>query len=207
MLLLVPLVVAAGCAPLLGGDLRRLSIVRFRHVWLLLAALATQVWLIARPGPQTPFLTTLELGAYPLAFAFLYVNRRIPGALPIAAGAASNFIAIAANGGVMPAARSAVIIAGLPLDYHGIYANSEAIAHPRLLWLGDIFPIPSAVPLATVFSVGDVLIAFGAAYAVLRITLGAWSRAGDRRDGGRSGDDEPTETPAAEAGTRSPAGP
>jgi hypothetical protein len=203
MLLLVPLLVAAVLAPLLGGDLSRLSSVRFRHVWLLLAALATQVWLIARPGPQTPFLTALELGAYPLAFGFLYVNRRIPGAAPIALGAASNFLAIAANGGVMPAARSAVIIAGLPLDYHGIYANSEAIANPRLLWLGDVFPIPSAVPLATVFSVGDILIAFGAAYAILRITLRGRSRSGEHPPEVREQDaaSSSAETPAVRAGS------
>ena len=203
MLLLVPLLVAAVLAPLLGGDLSRLSSVRFRHVWLLLAALATQVWLIARPGPQTPFLTALELGAYPLAFGFLFVNRRIPGAAPIALGAASNFIAIAANGGVMPAARSAVIIAGLPLEYHGIYANSEAIANPHLLWLGDVFPIPSAVPLATVFSVGDVLIAFGAAYAILRITLRGRSDRGPRPPEARedAAASSAAEAPAVRAGS------
>ena len=171
MLMLVPLIVAAACVPLLGGDLRRVSNLRFRHLWLLLAALATQVWLIARPGPQTVFLTTLELGAYPLALGFLYVNRRIPGARLIALGAGSNLLAIAANGGVMPQARSAAIIAGMPLDYHGIYANSAPIPHAHLLWLGDVIPIPAAVPFATVFSVGDFLIMAGAVVALLRITL------------------------------------
>jgi hypothetical protein len=171
MLMLVPLLVAAGCVPLLGGDLRRVANLRFRHLWLLLGALATQVWLIARPGPQTVFLTTLELGAYPLALAFLYVNRRIAGTSLMALGAGSNFVAIAANGGVMPQARSAAIIAGMPLNYHGIYANSAPIPHPHLFWLGDVFPVPAAVPFATVFSIGDFLIMAGAVVALLRITL------------------------------------
>jgi Family of unknown function (DUF5317) len=172
MFLLVPLVVAILLVPVIGGDLRRLERIRLRHGWLLVAALATQVWLIARPGPQTPFLTALELGAYPLALAFLWLNRRIPGAWLIALGAASNFVAIAVNGGIMPAARGAVLLAGRPLDYHGVYANSAAVPHPHLLLLGDVFAIPASVPLANTFSVGDVLIAIGVVVAILRTTLG-----------------------------------
>jgi hypothetical protein len=172
MLLILPLIVTVALVPVLGGDLRRLAGLRLRHPWLLLAALGTQAWLIARPGRQTPFLTALELGAYPLALAFLYVNRRIPGALIIAIGAASNFLAIAVNGGIMPAARGALLLAGRPLDYHGLYANSAALVHPRLLFLGDVFAIPASLPFANTFSIGDVVIAIGAVVAVLRTTLG-----------------------------------
>jgi hypothetical protein len=35
-------------------------------------------------------------------------------------------------------------------------------AHTRLAFLGDMIPMPSWMPLANVFSIGDVIIAFGA---------------------------------------------
>jgi hypothetical protein len=171
MFLIAPIVAAMLLTPILGGDLRRLERIRVRHGWLLVVALGTQVWLIARPGPQTPFLTILELAAYPLALAFLFLNSDIPGAWFVAIGAASNFLAIAVNGGVMPAARGAVVLAGRPLDYHGVYANSAPIAHPHLLFLGDVFAIPAGVPLANTFSVGDIVIAAGVVVAILATTL------------------------------------
>ncbi len=56
MLLLFFLLAAIVTVPLTGGSLRALADLRFRHTWLLVAALGTQVWLIARPGPQTVLL-------------------------------------------------------------------------------------------------------------------------------------------------------
>ena len=172
MLLLFFLLAAIVTVPLTGGSLRALADLRFRHTWLLVAALGTQVWLIARPGPQTVLLTTLELGAYPLGVAFLWVNRDIPGFKVIALGAAMNFAAIAANGGIMPAADHAVALAGLPTDWGGLYANSAAIPHPSLLVLGDIFAVPSSLPYANVFSIGDLVVVIGAGVGVHRITAG-----------------------------------
>lgn len=169
MLLLFFLLAAIVTVPLTGGSLRSLAELRFRHTWLLVAALGTQVWLIARPGPQTVLLTSLELGAYPLGVAFLWVNRDIPGFRVIALGAAMNFAAIAANGGIMPAADHAVALAGLPTDWGGLYANSAPIPHPSLLVLGDIFAVPSNLPYANVFSIGDLVVVIGAGIGVHRI--------------------------------------
>ena len=83
----------------------------------------------------------------------------------IAVGAVLNGIAIAANGGVMPASASAVRTAGLEADPSG-FVNSDVLAGPNLLLLGDVFAIPASWPFANVFSVGDVLIAVGAAYSI-----------------------------------------
>ena len=182
MLLLFLLLAAIVTVPLTGGSLRALADLRFRHTWLLVAALGTQVWLIARPGPQTALLTTLELGAYPLGVAFLWVNRDIPGFKVIALGAAMNFAAIAANGGIMPAADHAVALAGLPTDWGGLYANSAPIPHPSLLVLGDIFAVPSNLPFANVFSIGDLVVVIGAGIGVHRIAAGGHrSRASSAR--------------------------
>jgi hypothetical protein len=171
MFLILPLLLAIVCVPFLGGDLRRLAGIRFRGVWFLAASLGTQVWLIARPGPKTALLTAVELAAYPLGVAFLLMNRRIPGVRLIAAGALLNFVAIAANGGIMPASAGAVAFAGLPADYGNIYANSAPLVHPHLLLLGDIFAIPSFVPFAHAFSLGDILIGIGGVLTILRTTL------------------------------------
>jgi Family of unknown function (DUF5317) len=96
---------------------------------------------------------------------FLAANWRLPGVPLITLGAACNLVAIAANGGVMPASPTALAGAGLPVRAPGFH-NSAALADPRLAFLGDIFHIPAAWPLSNVFSIGDVLIALGILWAV-----------------------------------------
>jgi hypothetical protein len=83
----------------------------------------------------------------------------------VALGGALNLTAIAANGGVMPAAPHALEKAGFALDPEG-FVSSGAIAHPQLQFLGDVFWVPSSFPISNVFSVGDVLILLGALLAM-----------------------------------------
>jgi hypothetical protein len=71
-----------------------------------------------------------------------------------------NLLAIAANGGVMPARPGALRAAGLA-DASRAFANSAAVADPRLPWLGDWFALPESWPVSNVFSIGDVLLALG----------------------------------------------
>jgi hypothetical protein len=92
-------------------------------------------------------------------------NRRIPWVWLVALGGALNFTAIAANGGVMPAAPHALEKAGFALDPEG-FVNSGAVAHPHLQFLGDVFWVPSSFPISNVFSIGDVLILLGALLAM-----------------------------------------
>jgi hypothetical protein len=100
-----------------------------------------------------------------MGLAFVWINREVPGLWLIAVGALSNGVAIVANGGVMPTTTEALRTAGLEVDPQ-VFANSAALADPRLLFLGDVFAIPSWLPFANVFSIGDVLIAVGVAYTV-----------------------------------------
>ena len=163
---LVAIVLASALAvPPLGGRLGALAEVRLRLPWLLPAALALQVLAISLPGVPDRLRPPLHVASYLVAGAFLVANRRLPGAPVVALGAAANLLAIAANGGVMPASPAAVAAAGLPPDPGG-FANSAVLADPRLAFLGDVFAIPRGWPLANVFSVGDVLIAVGAVVAV-----------------------------------------
>ena len=97
-----------------------------------------------------------------MAFVFLYANRDVPGLWLVGLGTAMNLTAIAANRGVMPATRSALATAGIPIE-GGHFVNSGILADPKLIFLGDVFAVPEPIPLAIVFSAGDVCVAIGAA--------------------------------------------
>jgi hypothetical protein len=92
-------------------------------------------------------------------------NRRITGMPVVALGAASNFAAIVANGGYMPAARSA--LQGVGKGDSTIYSNSVVTPDPALAPLTDIFSLPTWLPFANVFSIGDVLIGAGVAIVIV----------------------------------------
>ena len=150
--------------PVLKGDLRKLATLDLRATWLLPVALALQVLVITiAPGLPRPFTVGVHLVTYLLAAAFLWCNRRATGLLLLAVGAATNGVVIAVNGGTLPASETALRRAGLPTDLP-VFTNSAPLESPRLAWLGDVFAIPSGIPFANVFSVGDVLILAGAAW-------------------------------------------
>ena len=81
----------------------------------------------------------------------------------VALGAVANLAAITANAGFMPASAEALATAGLP---PGDHLNSVVVASPALQPLTDIYAIPASLPMANVFSVGDVLVAIGIAWTI-----------------------------------------
>ena len=90
-------------------------------------------------------------------------NLRQPGMALVALGSLANLAAIGANGGFMPASAEALATAGLP---PGDHLNSIVVANPALRPLTDIYAIPADLPMANVFSVGDVLIALGIIWTI-----------------------------------------
>jgi hypothetical protein len=167
--LVAVVVLAALAVPLAGGRLGAVVEVRLRHVWAVFAALGLQIVALELPGLSDGRRAALVVASYPVGAVFLAVNWRIPGMPLVALGGALNLLAICANGGVMPASPSALAGAGLPAGEPG-FQSSAAVADPRLGFLGDIFYIPASWPLSNVFSVGDVLIALGVAWALHRIS-------------------------------------
>ena len=158
MILIVLAIVCLLTVPLTGGDLRRLGNLRVRWIWLGPLAVFVQTVLVTiAPGGSHAMHAAVHIGTYGLIAAFLWANRRLPAAPIIALGAFLNGLAITVNGGEMPAAVTALRLAGLSLG-HGFH-NSVALAHPHLLWLGDIIPVPW--PLPNVLSVGDVIVYAG----------------------------------------------
>jgi hypothetical protein len=145
--------------------IKRLALLDLHHIWLVWAAFATQVvvfqWVAEHLSEAV--VRGIHVGTYVILVAFIALNRHIPGAWPIALGTACNLAAIVANGGSMPASKGALETAGKHIP-DAVFQNSGFLADPKLLFLGDIFAIPEGVPLANVFSVGDVVIVIGGTY-------------------------------------------
>jgi hypothetical protein len=152
-----------------GRDLSRLNHFRLRWWPVAIAALVTQTAIISvwPTGWRAGHLAA-NLATYAALGVFLWINRHIPFLWVVALGTAANTAAIAANAGVMPASLRALSISGLSIPRG--FANSAAVAHPRLQFLGDIFPTPSWLPLHNVASIGDFLILAGALLVVARQT-------------------------------------
>jgi hypothetical protein len=102
----------------------------------------------------------VHIGSYLLVGVFAWQNRRVPGLGVAAIGGLANFVAITANGGVMPASEGALRFAGLA-GPAAEFQNSAAVEHARLQILGDIFASPASWPLHNVFSIGDILLLGG----------------------------------------------
>ncbi|HEY8339397.1 MAG TPA: DUF5317 family protein, partial [Egibacteraceae bacterium] len=150
MVLLVAVAVVLATVPLRGGRLAALAELRLRAVWALVAAALLQAVVALAPvDAPAALLRGLHLLSYACAAVAVVANRRIPGLLVIAAGGAANLAAIAANGGVMPAAPGALQRAGLAPLGEG-FSNSAAVTDARLAPLGDVFAIPAGWPLSNV---------------------------------------------------------
>jgi hypothetical protein len=172
MLIGSALIVCLLTVPLLGGRLSSLAALTFRGAWLLPAGFGIQLFIVyVVPSWPSGVLNVMHVGTYGFAAAFVALNFRMPGVLVVALGGLSNFIAIAANGGVMPASKPALAYAGLA-DTPGQFASSAGLDHPHLLWLGDVFAVPASWPVANVYSVGDVLIVVGA-FVLLHAACGS----------------------------------
>jgi Family of unknown function (DUF5317) len=197
VLFAIPLGIALGY--LLGGRLDRLADVRFEWAWLAVGGLLVQVLLFS------PLLTEGigdQLGAaiYVASTAAVLVAvvrniRRLPALALVALGAVSNLAAVIANGGVMPTTAAALATAGLaPADG---FSNSAVIADPRLAPLTDVYALPAGLPLANVFSIGDVLIGLG----VVVVIAAAMRSAGSANRQGAENPAAPADSTASDPAT------
>ena len=177
MLYAVPIGLLAGL--IAGGRLAGLAELRFRWAALAIAGFAVQIALFSGPvservgdaGPPIYVASTVAV--------LVAVCRNLPsmrGLAFVALGAASNLAAIVANGGYMPAAPAALAALG-KAEPEG-YSNSAVVAAPALEPLTDLFAMPGWVPLANVFSIGDVAIGLGVV-AVIVVAMHRPARLGE----------------------------
>jgi len=155
-------------ALILRGRILNLASIELRHLWLIWAALVAQVLImtvIPNLGQTTD--VTVHYLTYVAGGLFAWFNRKVPGAWPIFAGGAANLTAIAANGGTMPASMHALLVSGWRPP-PGRFANSAAVPHAHLQFLGDIFATPSWMPGHDVFSMGDIYIVGGIVLVIWR---------------------------------------
>ncbi len=153
--------------PLLGGRLSRLGEIRLQQWWWIVASLITQFVLI---GLLSKILdgvvaASLHIASFGMAFVFVWKNRHIVGMGIMVLGGILNAAAVSANGGVMPARLEALGTAGIISDSPK-FENSAPVDDARLAFLGDVFAIPEGIPFANVFSIGDLLLVFGAGFTV-----------------------------------------
>ncbi|MBC7093637.1 DUF5317 domain-containing protein [Candidatus Bipolaricaulota bacterium] len=170
MVLLWAVVIGVLVGFLRRGSLAHLAQLRLRGLWLIVMALVIQVLIfpLGSAGPLVTVGTTwLHLTSYLFLLVFTGLNRRYPEILVMGAGLLLNLIAIAANGGYMPASAEALRQAGLAgvaaaLE-QGTRQGNIVLMGPktRLNFLGDFLYLPAAVPLSSAFSIGDVVLAVG----------------------------------------------
>ena len=156
-----------------GGRLSNLADVEYRSFYLLFIPLLLQLIIF------TPLAVSLFDGLAPGILIYLasmvigalvvWLNRKLPGFTLMLAGLLSNTLVIVANNGHMPVWAVARELAGLsPLL--GPDNNVAPLTDASLLWfLADILPVPKILPLANVYSLGDVLITFGGIWFVSRV--------------------------------------
>ena len=176
MLLLYAVILGLVAGLLSGGKLSALGMTHIRLWPVALIGLFAQLLLFSSPlaavvGPWGPSLYVVSTVAVLMA---LVVNLRQPGFWLIIIGALANFAVIVANGGQMPAAPDAwAALNGVAAVPTTAFSNSIlAGPHTVLPFLGDNFVLPRPVPLANVFSIGDVLIGAGGALFVYQAMHG-----------------------------------
>lgn len=185
MLLLLPVLAAAGLGLLVGGDWRRLAGV---PAWvvvpvaalvalqfgLYLPVLATNTAALAAGGAIYTAALTLNL-LVALAGATRPGPLRAPCAVA-ALGITLNVAVVAANGGSMPVERAAVLHARGPAHVRALAARAGTVytnAHladggARLRPLDDRIPIAVPGNHGNVYSVGDALLVLGLALLAYR---------------------------------------
>lgn len=167
MFILYAVVIGLALGLALGGKPSRLAHLRIRWSPAIALGLCIQVALFSTPlgdasGDAAPWI---YLGSTVLVLAAVLRNLAIPGMALVAAGGASNALAIIANGGYMPVSHEALDAMGRA-EQSG-YSNSKLVDDVVLAPLTDIFSMPVWVPWANVFSVGDILIGVGIAAAIV----------------------------------------
>jgi hypothetical protein len=184
-LLIAVLVGAVVVGVLAGGSLRRFDDVRLR--WWPLALIGLVMQAVSLPFLGDRLREGLELwlliGSYLPLLAFVWVNRRLPGAWLIGVGLLSNFLVISLNAG-MPVTRDAIVASGQGAHIQVLVEDEDpkhhlATSDDVLVFLADAIPIPE--PFGLVVSVGDLVLYLGVAWLVVGVMRGRGSAARPER--------------------------
>jgi MFS family permease len=169
--LLVGLLIASA----LGANLTRLADLRFRGSVLVFGALAIQAGIFTplRDNVPVSWDRPLHVLSYVMILAFFVANVRVPAFWLVGFGLVANICVIFANGGRMPVSADAWRASGGDVSVFAPsgFADNNVLSGPgtHLRWLSDVFAVPPQIPLATVLSIGDLLIVIGMVAFVYRV--------------------------------------
>ena len=171
MFILYAVIIGIIIGYLYKGRLKNLLKHPLKYIWLAIIGFLIQILIFSDiPAFQLgkTSLAIFYLISYIFIFTFIILNRKIPGMIIIGIGTILNAAVIFLNGGYMPVSiesfeKTSIGKNEAMLLHEGDTTNnSQAINKDTILpWLGDIFYIPAWLPFSNVFSIGDILIAFG----------------------------------------------
>jgi MFS family permease len=174
MIVGLALLVGVLIASALGANLTRLAELRFRGSALVFGAVAIQAGIFTPLRDHVPsgWDRPLHVLSYLMILGFFVLNLRVPAFWLVGFGLLANTSVIFANGGRMPVSAEAWRASGGDLSAFAPsgFADNNVLAGAgtHLRWLSDVFAIPPQIPLATVLSVGDLLIVIGMVAFVYR---------------------------------------
>jgi hypothetical protein len=175
LILFCVVIVGIGVALLRGGSLRCLGERPLRLGWLAVVAFLVQaIMMFAFAADQLEAQRSLHaallMGSYVALMAVVWANRSAIGVSVIGLGLLLNLTVMAANGGFMPVARDVILAASpysaeaLPQDGARLPRSKNVllpVADTRLAFLSDAIVGPG-IPVAKVYSLGDLVVALGA---------------------------------------------
>lgn len=164
---------------------RQLQPLSLRYEWLVVAAFIPQLIAFQLPLTRAKFpddgARIALVGSQALLIVFAWLNRKAKGFWALGIGLILNFAVIVLNGGLMPISPETVerLARGA-----GSWEVGERLGHTKdlilpvaqtyLSWLSDRFTLPDWIPYRVAFSVGDIIIGFGAFWLL-------WSLGGSQR--------------------------
>ena len=173
LIVFIPLFICFGW--IMGGRLSRLEQTDIR--WLPLCLLSCLLELLLAPAcrylpwPRETWIRLPVCGSYLLIFLFLWRNRKLrKTALLAGLGSLCNFLVIAVNDFRMPVSQG--VLQHLSpqrlqqLQSGAIPLYAAADGRTRLLFLGDIIPVPVLGGFA---SIGDLLLTAGLFFCLMVI--------------------------------------
>ncbi len=151
-----------------------------QYLWLVFVAFLPQFVVIYLPITRETFPEWLVAGwllaSQILLLGFAWLNRRIPGMSILICGVALNLAVMAANSGFMPispqtASRLVSEERLLDIQTGSRIGAKDILLRPqdtRFEWLADRFLPPAWFPYQVAFSLGDVFIALGAFWLLVK---------------------------------------
>jgi hypothetical protein len=179
--LIAPSLLAVLAALASGGSMAHWARARLRWSSLALVALGVQLPLYSAPFNTWGPVVAIGAGAgiATTALVLLVVLGNARGPLRLAGGLAAlgivlNLTVMLANGGWMPRADAIAprAVQRAADDAAAVNNTTPMSTDTRLAWLGDVIAQPAWLPMANLVSLGDLLLALGAAGCAFAITRG-----------------------------------